>query len=409
MSKEVVVVGGGVSGLLSAYYLTKNGHRVTLIEKSNQLGGLIGSERIGSGLVESAANGLINSDLVEDLFKDVGVDLVPALREARNRYFFRKILRKFPLSWGESNKLIWHFGPRAIFWKRGLRPPHGESVLDWGQKHLGFEATRYFLAPALQGIYAGRVDKMSATLLYERFFGPKLRKPARRVKNKGLVAPRNGMGELVEKLTAYLKNADVRFRMNESFDYDKHAKSGESVVICTRADLTADIIKPRFPQVADRLAKVEMLPLTSVTVFFPDDSKLPKGFGCLIPRGEGFQALGVLFNGYIFPERVASGDVRAETWIFGGAHKKNVTAWPDEYLLSRIQVERIKLFSQRVEPLEWRIHRWTHAIPHYNMDLEIALREIQPLPQGLHLVGNYLGGIGLSQIIEQAHKVAAEV
>ena len=409
MAKDVVVVGGGFSGLLSAYYLHKKGHKVTVVEKSPRCGGLIYSERLSSGLVESAANGLINSDLVEDLFKDLGMELIPARRDSRTRYIYRKILRKWPLNWGESQKIIFDFLPKSLLWKRGLKPHPRESVLEWGKRHLGEEATKYLLAPALQGVYAGRVENMSATLLYDRFLGPRTRKPAHKPRNKGLVAPKDGMEQFIQVLQKFLENGGVRMRMNESFDYDIHAKKGEAVVICTRADQAAQIIRPRYPQVASRLDKVEMLPLLSVTSFFPNNNKLPQGFGCLIPRGQGFQSLGVLFNGNIFDGRVTQDGMRAETWIFGGAQSKDVCGWPDSYVHSRVQVERIKLFSERVEAVESRVFRWEKALPHYNLELESVLKDIHPLPQGLHLVGNYMGSIGLSQLVEKAQEVAEKI
>jgi len=41
MSKRVLIVGGGISGLSTAYYLNKAGIRATLVEKSPQVGGVI--------------------------------------------------------------------------------------------------------------------------------------------------------------------------------------------------------------------------------------------------------------------------------------------------------------------------------------------------------------------------------
>ena len=39
MSKSVVIIGGGIIGLCSAYYLQKEGHQVTIVDQSNLDGG----------------------------------------------------------------------------------------------------------------------------------------------------------------------------------------------------------------------------------------------------------------------------------------------------------------------------------------------------------------------------------
>ena len=39
MSKKVIIIGGGIIGLCSAYYLQKEGHQVTIIDQSNMDGG----------------------------------------------------------------------------------------------------------------------------------------------------------------------------------------------------------------------------------------------------------------------------------------------------------------------------------------------------------------------------------
>jgi len=35
MSKEIIVIGGGIIGLCSAYYLNKEGHQITVVDQSN--------------------------------------------------------------------------------------------------------------------------------------------------------------------------------------------------------------------------------------------------------------------------------------------------------------------------------------------------------------------------------------
>ena len=43
MARQVLIVGGGIVGLTAAYFEAKCGHEVTLIEASEQLGGLLKS------------------------------------------------------------------------------------------------------------------------------------------------------------------------------------------------------------------------------------------------------------------------------------------------------------------------------------------------------------------------------
>ncbi len=56
--KSIVVLGGGITGLAAAWYLQKHSDHfdVTLFEKSDRLGGVIGSHREGNWLVERGAD-----------------------------------------------------------------------------------------------------------------------------------------------------------------------------------------------------------------------------------------------------------------------------------------------------------------------------------------------------------------
>ena len=59
--KKIKIIGGGVSGLFAAYNLIKLGHEVEIFEKSNRVGGLIQTLHLDWGVVETAANGVLNS------------------------------------------------------------------------------------------------------------------------------------------------------------------------------------------------------------------------------------------------------------------------------------------------------------------------------------------------------------
>ena len=90
--KKAVVIGGGFSGLTSAYYLQKAGYHVEIFEKTQRTGGLINTLHLPEGMVETAANGIINSVEFEALARDIGLPLMAASRESHKRYIFRKII-----------------------------------------------------------------------------------------------------------------------------------------------------------------------------------------------------------------------------------------------------------------------------------------------------------------------------
>jgi protoporphyrinogen oxidase len=46
---KIGIIGGGLMGLATAYYLNKRGHKVTILEKEKEIGGLSGSEEISPG------------------------------------------------------------------------------------------------------------------------------------------------------------------------------------------------------------------------------------------------------------------------------------------------------------------------------------------------------------------------
>src|SRR5216684_3956276 len=96
--QTIKVVGAGFSGLVTAYYLVKDGFKVQISEQSSRAGGLIRTMRTPHGLVETAANGLLNSARLEALCADIGVPLLPTRRDGRKRFIFRGKPRQIPLN-----------------------------------------------------------------------------------------------------------------------------------------------------------------------------------------------------------------------------------------------------------------------------------------------------------------------
>lgn len=396
---RIKVVGAGFSGLVTAYFLIKQGFAVEVCEQSSRAGGLIKTMRTPHGLVETAANGLLNSARLEAMCADVGIPLHPTRPEGRKRFIFRGRPRQVSLDLSEILKLAGGITLNV----RKLRPRQSETIAEWGSRVVGKGATEYLLAPALGGIYAGDLQRMSASLIFGRAALPDHLHTNRpeRGSVRGTVAPPNGMQQLIDGLYEYLNRAGVDFR----FDHRAAAEDDCPTVVCLSAPAASEYLSELAPEISRALGKVEMLSIATVTCFYPAEAARLKGFGCLFPGDQGFRARGVLFNDCIFEGR---GPAHAETWIFGGALDPEVVNLSDQAFAELIASERERFYGYTDEMLDIHITRWPKTLPHYSIDLEDILMTLPPPPTHIGLVGNYLGRIGLAKILERAAVVAED-
>jgi oxygen-dependent protoporphyrinogen oxidase len=398
--KPITVVGAGFSGLTTAYLLTKAGREVRIVEKTARAGGLIRTTRTEHGLVETAANGILNSARLEAMCADIGVSLLSTRKEGRRRFIYRRKPRRVPLSLAETLRVPLGLITNAM----RVRPQPFETIADWGTRVPGKGATEFLLTPALGGIYAGDPHRLSASLIFGHANLPAHLKTYRpeKAKVRGTAAPPNGMQQLIDGLVDYLRHKDVEISFSETV----RPNDSEPTVICLSAIAAAECLTNASPDLARELARVEMLSLLTATCFFDQDAATLKGFGCLFPHDQGFRARGVLFNDWIFEGR---GPAHSETWIFGGALDPGVINLNDEEMTHTILEDRARFYRQQDQPLAVHIKRWPNALPHYSIDLEKTLVKLPQPPSNIALVGNYLGRIGLAKIFERAAYVVENI
>jgi oxygen-dependent protoporphyrinogen oxidase len=207
------------------------------------------------------------------------------------------------------------------------------------------------------------------------------------------------MEDLIQALRRNAEARGVRFRLGARFEW---GSAPGPVVLCVSAADAADILQGAAARAAGALASIRMLPLLTANLFFPPAEGTLKGFGVLFSPRERFRALGVVFGGHLF-ER--GSPAHAETWILGGALDPGALELSDQQILDLLAADRLRLFGRERAPLACYLNRRPRALPHYDLGLEALLRDRLELPPGVHLVGNYLGGIGLARILDRAHEV----
>lgn len=401
--QKVRIYGAGFSGLTCAYYLVKAGLSVEIIEKSSRSGGMLSTLKTPYGIVETAANALLNSEHLEALAKEIGLTLLVPMKESKSRFVFRGGPSRFPVRFNELFSLA-RFIFKMIFMKNSLKPQPLESLDAWGARTLGSELSHYTIETALQGIYAGNPQKLSASLVLKNLFNR-----TRTKTSKGSRAPLSGLTELIDKLQIYLKSNGVHFSFNEQ------SKILEEVSLPTVFALpayeTSNLLSTLEPELADNLMKVKYLPIITANIFFGEKSACLKGYGCLFAPEESSLVLGVLLNDCIFEGRALN--AVSENWIMGGAFvedRKEFLAKSNEEILEMVLTKRRLIQPTEVnEVLDSKITRWERAFPAYEVDLEILLPKFLPKNKSIYLHGNYLGELGLTKILERSSALAKQI
>ncbi|HOK27380.1 MAG TPA: NAD(P)/FAD-dependent oxidoreductase [Bacteroidales bacterium] len=73
--KQIVVVGGGISGLTCTAYLARAGYKVLLLEKNNEFGGLVSSIEHNGFTFEAGVRALVNAGIILPMLNDLGIQL----------------------------------------------------------------------------------------------------------------------------------------------------------------------------------------------------------------------------------------------------------------------------------------------------------------------------------------------
>ncbi|HET9235200.1 MAG TPA: protoporphyrinogen oxidase, partial [Candidatus Eisenbacteria bacterium] len=163
---DLVVIGGGISGLVAAREVTRArpGWTVTVLEADARPGGTMRSERVSGCVCEWGPAGfLTNVPQTRELALELGLErrLLPARDAAQNRYLWvRNALRPVPLKPGAflRSDLLSPTGRARVLAEpfMGRRPSGSdESVLAFASRRIGSEAARVLVDAMVSGIYAG--------------------------------------------------------------------------------------------------------------------------------------------------------------------------------------------------------------------------------------------------------------
>ncbi len=217
---NLLIVGGGATGLASAYIAVKRGEQVTLLEASNRLGGLLSTFNVGGTKLECFYHHFFTHDteinwLLEELNLSQDVRFVETkmgMYRYGNIHPFTttKDLLQFP---GLSLLDKIRFGLTSLFLskQRNWQQYENTSALEWFYKWAGKRVTNTIWRPMLEikfGEYAGKIP-------LAWMIGRMTQRLKSRSKGKEKLGYLKGsLQRLVDALEIQLRNAKVNIFRN---------------------------------------------------------------------------------------------------------------------------------------------------------------------------------------------------
>ena len=452
MSKKVVVLGAGISGLTPAYFLAKEGFDVTVLEKKREVGGSVETIKEQGFLFDRGPNsGLETTPVLSKIVSDLklGDDLVYANKEASKRYILRdNMLHPLPMNPPAfiKTKLFSGKAKARLFAEPFIgrsKDGYYQSIADFVKRRLGQEFLDYAINPFVAGVYAGNPEELSVKSSFpklyelEEKYGGLIVGTIKSIKERRQRAEKSkqsarmfsfadGMQKLPNAIASYLGE-----RVHTFCDVTSIEKSGSGFKIkynnaghlkeidcdillsTVPAYTAAELFKSWDEKLTEHFNAVYYPPVLALMLGYTKESirQSLDGFGFLVPAKERRSFLGAIWSSVIFPNR-ADEDKAAFTLFVGGARDPEVGNIDKEILIKKVRGEFEKIMGITEDPVYIGYKYWTKSIPQYNIgyiEHERYFDEFEKNNPGLYFSGNYRGGISIGDCLKNGELIFEKI
>jgi oxygen-dependent protoporphyrinogen oxidase len=454
---QVIIVGGGIAGLSTAYELNRRGVSFTLLEASGRAGGVVLSEQIDGFTIDAGPDSLlVQKPEAIRLCDELGLtDRLVSTQQPRVAYIQRES-RLHPLPAASVLGIPTRWGPfirtRLFSWPGKLRmgmelaiarrpADDDESIGAFMERRFGTEAKEYLAEPLLAGIHAGDVDRLSLRALFPRFrevertYGSLLRgfrkeqlrrttQPAANGDDGGVFRSLSGgLSDLVDALVRALPSESLRLRTpataiaHNGSGYRVSTGTGalgaEAVVLASPAFATGRIVRSLNAGLAELCEQVPYASTATVALAFPRSAVAHplNGSGFVVPRKERTGILAASWLSSKWPSRAPEGKALIRTFV-GGARDPQGFELGDGELVARSLAALRPLLGISGDPLFTRVYRWERASAQHevgHLERLARIEDVLARHPGLFVTGSGFRGVGIPDCVADARATARTV
>lgn len=447
---DVVVVGGGIAGLATAYELHRRGVAFRLFETSPRLGGVILSEHVEGFTYDAGPDALlIQKPAAITLCQELGLgDRLYPTSKPRAAFIIRSgVMHPLP----ESSVLgiprnVTALAATRLFTLAGKArmaaelfvparriPGADESIASFIGRRFGQEAVTYLAEPLLAGIHAGDVGRLSMRALFPRFLDAEfkhgsvlrafrqLRQPPS--SNGAFMSLPEGLSEIVKALEKVLPAGSLvtgtpieAIEPNGRFVVRPRGAEpvrARAVAVCVPAFVAAWLLHPLDATLGEFCNRIPYASSATVTLGYPRAAVTHPlaGSGFVVPRVEKTTIMAASWISSKWQHRAPAGKVLLRTFI-GGARDPEAMTRSDEELIRASIDELTALLGITGDPMFVRLHRWNQANAQHevgHLDLVAAIeRRLAALP-GLFVTGSGFRGVGVPDCVADARVTGSQI
>jgi oxygen-dependent protoporphyrinogen oxidase len=442
---KVAIIGAGLSGLTTAFYLSKAGIKFRVYEKTGHTGGVIQTYAENGFIFESGPNtGVLNrleaAELIDDIRDDCKLEV--ADEAAKSRWIWKKD-RWEPMPSGLISGIttpLFSFGDKLRllsepFRKKGSDPD--ETLAGLVIRRMGRSFLNYAIDPFILGIYSGDPAKLVTQYAFPKlyrleqdygsFIGGAVKKGMQpkdeneKKVTKEIFSVEGGLSNLIKALVKNIGEENIQkgctglhfTHSSEEFISNYDNQKFTHVISATGGYELRNL----FPFIPEKdlkvINKMEYSKVVQVSVGFNKWTGISlKAFGGLVPYIENRRILGVLFISSFLRNR-APRDGALLSVFLGGVRKPEMFELSDNEIVNIVKEELNEMLSLKgFNPDLLKVFRYNHAIPQYGMESAEKLEVISSLENkfpGLILAGNIRDGIGIADRIKQGKTIANQL
>jgi oxygen-dependent protoporphyrinogen oxidase len=458
--RKVVIIGGGIAGMTTAFYLQKIIQEnqlpieIKLIEASHRLGGKLQTVVRDGFIIERGPDSfLAHKTSMIRLAKEVGMEhlLVPSW--AGKSYVLANE-ELHPMPGGSIMGIPTEIGPfvttslfsipgkiraAADFVLPKSESGEDQSLGEFFRRRLGNEVVEKLIEPLLSGIYAGDIDQLSLMSTFPQFYeveqkyrsliiGMKKTKPPEpkqpsNSKSGGFLTFKTGLQSFVDAIEAklkpetILKGHRVEKIIKGDEGYQVYLNNGESLnANCIVAATPHKVTQSIFSQYSffDPLKSMPSTSVATIALAFPKDAikKEIDGTGFVVSRNSDYSITACTWVHKKWLHSTPDGKVLLRCYV-GKAGDQTIVDLSDDQITKIVLEDLKKTMDIIVNPDFIVVSRWKNAIPQYTVGhkqrLETIYKYMKTELPGVFLTGSSYGGIGMPDCIEQGEEAVKSV